>query len=331
MRRRDFLSTFAASAALLSPAARAQQQKPLPVIGYLGAGWPDARVWVADAFRQGLMENGYVEGRNVAIEYRWAEGKTERFPELAAELVARGVDVIVTFGGTLSAQAAQRATTRVPIVFQSAGDPLAEGLVASLARPGGNMTGLSFFTPELIGKRMELLKQVAPETKLIALLIKPDSMPDEAREVRLREAEASARALGIGLRVVEARGPEDFDRAFSEMSEARADALTVIATPVYALAMRRITELAAKNRLPAVSEGRDFADSGGLMAYGPSFADLARRAGIYAAKILKGAKPADLPVEQPTTFELVINLKTAKALGLTVPPSLLQRADEVIE
>ena len=192
MRRRDFLSTFAASAALLSPAARAQQQKRLPVIGYLGAGWPDSRVWVADAFRQGLMENGYVEGRNVAIEYRWAEGKTERFPELAAELVARGVDVIVTFGGTLSAQAAQRATTRVPIVFQSAGDPLAEGLVASLSRPGGNITGLSFFSTELIGKRLELLKQVAPETKLIALLIKPDSMPDEAREVRLRRSDAGA-------------------------------------------------------------------------------------------------------------------------------------------
>src|SRR5437868_3331693 len=182
MRRRDFLSTFAAGAALLSPAARAQQ-KAMPVIGYLGAGSADSRIHIVNAFRQGLNENGYVEGRNVTIEYRWAEGKTERFPELAAELVARGVDVIVTFGGTLSAQAAQRATTRVPIVFQSAGDPLAEGLVASLARPGGNMTGLSFFTPELIGKRMELLKQVAPETKLIALLIKPDSMPEEAREV----------------------------------------------------------------------------------------------------------------------------------------------------
>src|SRR5436305_1420364 len=189
MRRRDFLSTFAASAALLSPAASAQQQKLLPVIGYLGAGWPDARVWVADAFRQGLMENGYVEGRNVAIEYRWAEGKTERFPALAAELVVRRVDVIVTFGGTLSAQAAQRATTSVPIVFQSVGDPVAEGLVASLARPSGNLTGLSFVAAELIGNRLELLKQVAPETKVIALLIKPDSMADDVREVRLREAD----------------------------------------------------------------------------------------------------------------------------------------------
>src|SRR5436305_2981719 len=297
MRRRDFLSTFAASAALLSPAASAQQQKLLPVIGYLGAGWPDARVWVADAFRQGLMENGYVEGRNVAIEYRWAEGKTERFPELAAELVVRRVDVIVTFGGTLSAQAAQRATTSVPIVFQAVGDPVAEGLVASLARPSGNITGLSFFAAELVGKRLELLKQAAPETKLIALLIKPDSIPDDARELRLRAADASARALGVGLRVVEARGPEDFGRAFSEMSEARADALTVFMTPVYGLALRRIAELAANNRLPAISESRDFGDAGGLMAYGPNFADLSRRAGIYAAKILKGAKPADLPIE----------------------------------
>jgi len=322
---------FAAGAALLSPAARAQQQKSMPVIGYLSAGSPNARVWIVDAFRQGLRENGYVEGRDVAIEYRWAEGKTERFPALAADLVARNVDVIVTFGGTLSAQAAQRATTRVPIVFQSVGDPVGEGLVASLARPGGNMTGLSFLALDLIGKRLELLKQAAPESKLIALLIKPDSMPDAARESRLREADTSARALGVGLRVIAARGPDEFDRAFAEISEARANALTVFSTPVYSLAWQRIAELAANNRLPTISESRDFADSGGLMAYGPNLADLARRAGIYSAKILKGAKPADLPVEQPTKFELVINLKTAKALGLTLPQSLLQRADEVIE
>jgi putative ABC transport system substrate-binding protein len=218
MRRRDFLSTFATGAALLSPTARAQQQKSKPVIGYLGAGGPDARVWLVDAFRQGLSENGYVEGRDLTIEYRWAEGKTDRFPALAAELVARNVDVIVTFGGTLSAQAAQRATTRVPIVFQSVGDPVAEGIVTNLARPGGNITGLSFFAPELIGKRLELLKQAAPETKLIALLIKPDALPDAAREIRLREADASARVLGVGLRVIEARGPDEFDRAFGEIS-----------------------------------------------------------------------------------------------------------------
>ena len=329
MQRRTFIGLVGAAAGF--PFAAHAQQKAMPLVGYLGAGSPNARVWIPDAFRQGLSENGYVEGRNVAIEYRWAEGKTERFPALAAELVARRVDVIVTFGGTLSAQAAQRATTSVPIVFASVGDPVAEGLVASLARPGGNITGLSFFAAELVGKRLELLQQAAPEIKLIALLIKPDSMPDDARQLRLRAADTSARALGLGLRVVEAWGPEDFDRAFSEMSEARADALTVFLTQVYSLALRRITELAANSRLPAISESRDFADAGGLMAYGPNIADLARRTGVYAAKILKGAKPADLPVEQPTKIELIINLKTAKAIGLTVPPSLLARADEVIE
>jgi putative tryptophan/tyrosine transport system substrate-binding protein len=329
MLRRTFIVLVGATAGL--PFTARGQQQAIPVIGYLGAGSANVRIGIVDAFRQGLSENGYVEGRNVAIEYRWAEGRTERFPALAAELVARPVDVIVTVGGTLAAQAAQRATPTIPIVFQSVGDPVAEGLVASLARPGGNITGLSFFAAELTGKRLELLKQAAPETKLIALLIKPDSMPDAAREARIREAKGSARALGVGLRVVEARGPEDFDQAFSEMSEARADALTVFATPVYFLALQRIAALAANNRLPAISESRDFADVGGLMTYGPNLADLARRAGVYAAKILKGAKPADLPVEQPTKFELVINVKTAKALGLTVPQSLLARADEVIE
>ena len=329
MQRRTFIGLVGAAAGL--PFAAHAQPKTMPVVGYLGAGSPNARVWIPDAFRQGLSENGYVEGRNVAIEYRWAEGKTERFPALAAELVARRVDVIVTFGGTLSAQAAQRATTSVPIVFASVGDPVAEGLVASLARPGGNITGLSFFAAELVGKRLELLKQAAPEIKLIALLIKPDSMPDAAREARIREAEASARALGVGLRVIEARGPEEFDRAFSAISQARADALTVFLTPVYGFALRRIAELAANNRLPAISEIRDFADAGGFMAYGPNIADLSRRAGIYAAKILKGARPADLPVEQPTKFELVINLKAAKALGLTLSPLLLSQADEIIE
>jgi len=279
VRRRDLLGSAIVGAALAPVLAHAQQ-KAMPVIGYLGTGSPNARVWIVDAFRQGLDESGYVEGRNVAIEYRWAEGKTERFPALAAELVARRVDVIVAFGGTLSAQAAQRATTSVPIVFQSVGDPVAEGLVASLARPGGNITGLSFFATELIGKRLELLKEAVPETKLIALLIKPDSMPDEARQARLQEADASARRLGVGLRVVAARGPEDFDRAFFEMSKARADALMVFLTPVYSLALQRIAELAANNRLPAISEARDFAHAGGLMTYGPNFSDMARRTGV---------------------------------------------------
>jgi putative tryptophan/tyrosine transport system substrate-binding protein len=331
MRRRDLMALLAGSAALWPLAGRAQQRKPMPAIGYLGAGSLDSRVAVVDAFRQGLSENGYVEGRNLTIEYRWAQGKLDRFPALAAELVALKMDVIVTAGGTLAALATQRATPTIPIVFSAVGDPVAERLVASLARPGGDITGLSFFAPDLAGKRLELLKQAVPGAGLIALLYKPDAMPDDAREARLREAHAAVRALGVRLKVVEARGPEEFDRAFAEMFEARADALTVWATPIFILERQRIADLAARNRLPAISEFREFADEGGLMAYGPNIADLSRRAGIYTAKILKGAKPADLPVEQPTKFELVINLKTARALGLTVPPTLLARADEVIE
>jgi putative ABC transport system substrate-binding protein len=328
-RRREFL--IGLGAATLWPLAARAQQKRVPVIGYLGSGSPDLRLPSTAGFRQGLNETGYVEGQNITVVYRWAGGKMERFPALAAELVARKVDVIVTAGGTLAALAAKQATTTLPIVFAAVGDPVAEGLVTSLARPGGNVTGLSFFSQELVGKRLELLKQVVPGASLIALLLKPDSMPERAKEARLGEANAAARALGVQLQVVEARGADDFDRAFSEMSEARAGALTILATPVFVLERRRLVDLAAKSRLPAVSEFREFVDDGGLMSYGPSLADLSRRAVTYVDKILKGAKPADLPVEQPTRFELVINLKTAKALGLTVPQALLARADEIIE
>ena len=329
MNRRDLF--ILGSTAIAWPLAARAQQKAMPVIGFISSGLPNWRHPSVAGFHQGLNETGYIEGRNIAVEYRWAEGKPERFPALAAELVALKVDVIVTHGGTLAALAAKRATTTIPVVFASVGDPVAEGLVDSLARPGGNVTGLSVVAPELIGKRLELLKQAVPGASLIAFLLKPDSMPDRAREARLKEAEASARALGVRLQIVEARGPEDFDRAFSEMSKARADALTVLATPVFIFAQRRLVDLAAENRLPAVSEFREFVDDGGLMSYGSSFADLSRRAATYVDKIFKGAKPADLPVEQPTKFELVINLKTAKALGLTLPQSLLARADEVIE
>jgi putative ABC transport system substrate-binding protein len=329
MRRRSFITLLGGVASW--PLAAKAQQKAMPVVGYLGIGSPDSRVSILNAFREGLNQTGYVEGRNVAIEYRWAGGDTERFGALAAELVALKLDVLVAAGGTLAAQAAMRATSTLPIVFTTVGDPVAEGIVASLARPGGNITGLSFFAPELVGKRLELLKQAVPEAGVIAVLFKPDSMPEHAKQARLNEAETSARDLGVRLQIVEARGPADFDRAFSEMSKARAGALTVWATPVFALEARRIAELAAKHRLPAMSESREFAGDGGFMSYGPILADLHRRAAGYVAKILNGAKPADLPVEQPTRFELVINLKTAKALGLTVPQSLLARADEVIE
>jgi putative tryptophan/tyrosine transport system substrate-binding protein len=283
------------------------------------------------AFRQGLAGLGYVEGRNILIEYRWAEGKSERFPVLAAELVALKVDVIVTAGGTLAAVAAKQATTTLPIVFAVIGDPVAEGLVTSLARPGSNVTGLSNVTTDLVGKWLELLKQVVPGVSLVALLLKPDTMPDSAKEVRLKEAAASARALGVQLQVVEARGPDDFDRAFSDISAKNAGALVVLPTPIFGIERQRIANLAAKNRLPTMYPSRNYVDVGGLMSYGPNPADLHRRAASYVDKILKGAKPSDLPVEQPTKFEFVINLKTAKALGLDVRLHLQQLADEVIE
>ena len=327
MRRREFITGVGAAAAW--PIVARAQQKSVPVIGFLGIAEPGVLAMVA--FRQGLRELGYVEGSNVLIEYRWAEGKMERLPVLAAELVARKVDVILTAGGTVAALAAKQATTAVPIVFGVVGDPIAEGLVSSLARPGGNVTGLSNVTNDLVGKWLELVKQVTPGVSLIAVLMKPDSMPEEARKVRLKEVAVSGQALGVQLQVVEARGPADFDRAFSEMSAKGAGALLVLTTPVFDIERQRIVDLAAKNRLPSMYASRNYVESGGLMCYGPNFADLYRRAAGYVDKILKGAKAADLPVEQPIKFELVINLKAANALGLTVPPMLLAQADEVIE
>ena len=330
MNRRDLLVWLASWAALPSSVARAQETVR-PVIGYLALGSPESRRPFVNEFRQGLGENGYVEGRNVAIEYRWAEDKPERFPGLADELVRLNVDVIVTAGGTAAALAAKRATPTIPIVFTAIGDPVQEGLVASLPRPGGNITGLSFFSPQLAGKRLELLKQAVPEARLIAVLLKPDSMPENVREPRLKEIDASARKLGVRVLVVEARGPEDLERAFAEMSDGRAGALMVVATPLFVIERRRLAELSRRTGLPAMSEFREFAVEGGLMTYGPSIADLNRRAADYVAKILKGDKPADLPVEQPIKFELVINPKMANALGLTLSQSLLARADEVIQ
>jgi putative ABC transport system substrate-binding protein len=329
MKRREFI-TFIGGAATLPFAAHAQQ-KSMPVVGFLGIGPPDLNGPNISAFRQGLAALGYVEGRNILIEYRWAEGKPERFPVLAAELVELKVDVILTAGGTLAALAAKQATTILPIVFSVVGDPIAEGLVASLARPGGNVTGLSNVTNDLIGKWLELLKQVVPGVSQVAILWKPDSMPERAREVRLKEADVSAQALGVQLQVVEARGPADLDRAFLDISAKGARALVVLTTPVFDIERQRIADLAAKNLLPTVYASRNYVDVGGLMSYGPNFADLHRRAASYVDKILKGAKPSDLPVEQPTKFEFVINLKTAKTLGFTVPNSLLINADEVIE
>jgi putative ABC transport system substrate-binding protein len=329
MNRRVFIGTLAGGLVAAPLAAEAQQAAKIARIGYL-AGNVAAIPHLREAFRQGLRDLGYVEGRNVVIEYRDAEGKIERFPALAAELVALKVDVILA-GGTPQALAAKQATRTLPIVFAAAADPVGSGLVTSLARPGGNVTGLSFLAPELVGKCLELLTQAAPEVSRVAVLRQPGGLGERTEQDQLKEADVAARALGVRLQFVEARGPADFARAFSDMARARAGALTVLTSTMFLIERRRLVDLAAKHRLPAVYPWRDGVDAGGLMAYGANVADLYRRAATYVDKILKGAKPGDLPVEQPTRFELVINLKTAKALGLTIPQSLLQRADEVIQ
>ena len=324
--RRYFLT---AAGALVAASLTAEAQAPVKIarIGYMDPGLPDTSVF--EAFRQGLRDLGYVEGRNILIEFR--TGKPERFPALAAELVALKVDVIVTGAGTLAARAAQQASSMLPIVAVAVGDPVTSRLVSSLARPGGNVTGLSVLTPELVGKCLEQLKLAVSSIGRVAVLLQPGAVPERTQMDILSEAEVAARALGMHLQVVEARGAEDFDRAFSNMISGRADAMFVVSTPVFSAERRRLLELAAKNRLPAVYSYRVYVDAGGLMSYGPNLVDLSRRAATYVDKILKGAKPGDLPVEQPTKFELVINLKTAKNLGLTIPQSVIARADDVIQ
>jgi len=310
-------------------AAEAQQAVKIARIGYLAgnlAVFPQLR----EAFLQGLRDLGYVEGRNVVIESRSAEGKLERLPALAAELVALNVEVILA-GGTPQALAAKQATRTLPIVFAGVADPVTSGLVTSLARPDGNITGLSSLALELVGKCLEQLTQAVPGVSRVAVLWHPGALGERTEKDMLKGAEVAAQALGVRLQFVEVRGPADFDRAFSDMTRARAGALTVLTSNMFVTERRRLVDLAAKNRLPAVYPYREFVDAGGLMAYGSDLADLFRRAATNVDKILKGAKPGDLPVEQPTKFELVINLKTAKALGLTIPQSLLQRADAVIQ
>jgi ABC-type uncharacterized transport system substrate-binding protein len=334
MDRRTFLAGTGAVLLAAPLDAEGQQAAKVARIGYLStnlAAGLAANPHMLEPFLQGLRDLGYVEGRNVVIEYRDAKGKYERLPALAAELVALKVDVIVVGGGTPGALAAKQATKTIPIVFSAAADPVGSGLVTSLARPGGNVTGLSSLAPDLVGKCLELLKQAVPGVSRVAALWEPGVLPERTEKDMLKAADVAARALGVRLQVVEVRGPADFDRAFSDMTRARAGALAVFGGSVIFIERRRFVDLAAKHRLPAVYFSREFVDAGGLMAYGPDLADLLRRAATYVDKILKGAKPGDLPVEQPTKFELVINLKTAKALGLTIPPSLLGRADEVIQ
>ena len=329
MRRRDLITLVGGAVAVWPLAARAQQPGKVARIGYLAANLA-ALPKQPEAFRQGLRELGWIEGRNIAIDYRDAQGKPERLPALAAELVALQPDVIVA-GPNLAATAASRATGAIPIVFPVAADPIGSGLVASLARPGGNVTGLSMLASELVGKCLQLLAEAVPGAGLIAVLRNPVGHTGSTGQDMLKKVETAARGLQRRIHVVEARGPDDFERAFAQMTRAGVGALTVLPQTLFNQHRARLLDLAARNRLPVMWPFRDPVDAGGLMSYGANISDLFRRSATYVDKILKGAKPADLAVEQPTKFELVINLKTAKALGLVIPPLLLAQADEVIE
>ncbi len=328
MNRRTFLCGLALGTLALPLAAEAQQAGKVYRIGYLGTSSPSLEPHYVEAFRQKLRDLGYIEGQNSVIEYRWAEGQDDRLPGLAAELVRLKADVIVTTGtpGTL---AAKQATKTIPIVMASSGNPVQSGLVASLNRPGGNVTGLSIFAPELEGKRLELLKEAVPRLSRVALLWNP---ANPALTVIFQQTQIAAQALRLTLQpVVEVRRVTDFENAFSTIAGARPQALVVLVDRLLLAHRRRIVDFAANSRLPAMYGYRDYVDAGGLMSYAPSNIDLFRGAAIYVDKILKGANPANLPVQQPAKFELVINLKAAKALGLTIPPSLRLRADEVIQ
>jgi putative ABC transport system substrate-binding protein len=326
-RRAFLLAAVTCPALAWAGAVRAQAPARVPRIGFLSPFSPsDTALWY-QAFRLGLRDIGWVEGKNISIEYRHAEGRSDRLPDLAADLVRLKVDVIVA-AASPAALAAQKATKTIPIVMASAGDPVALGLVESLARPGGNVTGLSQMGPELAGKRLELLKEMVPKLSRVAVLWNPQVAPST---LNWKEIQLPARQLGVQLHSLEVRSPDDFDKAFEDATRARAGAIFIIAAPLIVTNLKRIAGLAAKSRLPSIFQFSEFADAGGLVAYGADRADLFRRAATYVDKILKGAKPGDLPIEQPTKFELVVNLKTAKALGITIPQSVRFRADRVIE
>jgi putative ABC transport system substrate-binding protein len=321
MKRRELMLLL--GGAMTAASGLGAQQKAMPVIGFLGSTSPGPNEPALAAFRQGLGDTGYVEGQNVAIAYRWADGRDDRLPTLAADLVARKVDVIATSGGTPPARAAKNATSTIPIVSTLAGDPVASGLVASLARPGGNLTGINMITAELMPTRLELLSELVPRAGVIALLANPGA------ESMIREVQEAARAKGVQLQILKASSESEIDAAFASPSQA--DALLVGNDPFFMSRREQLVALAARYAVPAMYEWREFVAAGGLISYGTSRTGTWRRFGNYAGKILNGAKPTDLPVEQPTKFELVVNLNTAKALGLTIPPSILARADEVIE
>ena len=327
MRRREFI-TLLGSAAAAWPLGVGAQQAAMPVIGFLGGGSPDAFAHVVNAFRQGLYETGFAEGQNVTIEYRWAEGQYDRLPALVADLIRQKPAVIVATGGDVGVRAAKKATTTIPIVFTSGSDPVAAGFVSSLNRPGGNVTGVSLFVSVLEVKKLDLLRELVPTAAVIGFLLNPNN---PRADVDTADMQAAARALGKLLLILKADGEHDFDAVFTNLAQQRVDALVVHTEPFFLSRRDHLVELAARHSIPTIYGLREFAAAGGLISYGTKLSDSYRQVGIYTGRILKGEKPADLPVMQPTKFEFVINLKAAKALGLTVPTSLLVRADEVIE
>jgi putative tryptophan/tyrosine transport system substrate-binding protein len=332
MNRRALITLIAGAAIALPSSLRAERAAKVARIGFLVTGrldLPEQQVTI-DAFKEGLLVHGYVEGQNIAIEYRAANGDIERFRELAEELVRLKPDLIVA-SNTPAGLAAKRATTTLPIVVPVMGDPVGDGLVASLARPGGNVTGMTFLGPELATKRLELLKRALPAISRVAALWHPGAYGESTMHEMMGQIAAAAGSLGLKLQLTEVRGAAEFNRAFLAMTEERADAVIVMPSPMLFTEQRNIVGLATKYRLPLIAMAREFAELGGLMAYGANIPDLFRRSAVYVDMILQGTRPADLPVQQPTKFELVINFKTAKALGLDLPPALIAVADEVIE
>jgi ABC-type uncharacterized transport system substrate-binding protein len=327
MRRREFI-TLLGGAAAAWPLTASAQQRLMPVIGYLGPESPTAFASRVRAFRQGLGETGYVEGRNVAIEFRWAESQHSRLPALAADLVGRQVAVIVAPGGAPGALAAKSVTTTIPIVFEMGADPIAIGLVSSLNRPGGNLTGVSSLNVEVTPKRLQILHEAVPTASVVAVLVNPTSPTTDSQ---LKNVQPAAQARGLQLHVLHASTERDLDTVFATLLQLRAGGLVVASDTFFAMHSEQLAALTIRHAVPTIHQSRDFAIAGGLMSYGGSFVESHRQAGVYTGRVLKGDKPADLPVQQVTKFELFINLKTAKTLGLTFPLSLLGRADQVIE